>query len=176
LEPRLFCHLLISDSSPPISLLPSTQNILTGIFDSLLLFDARARLMLVLQRYSESIKYRRPIPITGLTLEGQVSGFTGVVQSVDHDAMRDKGRLCVPKTLSALMTSRNRVSWRNDPRSTVPSSTANGWCESRFYSSQKKSSKTSYGNCPVPDLGEMAGTERVLAGKHLSACLLRGTT
>jgi hypothetical protein len=34
--------LLISDSSPPISSLPSTQNILTGIFDSLLPFDARA--------------------------------------------------------------------------------------------------------------------------------------
>src|SRR5450759_976829 len=40
LEPRLFCHLLISDSSPSISLLLCTQNILTGIIDSLLLFDA----------------------------------------------------------------------------------------------------------------------------------------
>jgi hypothetical protein len=83
--------LLISDSSPPISSLPSTQNILTGIFDSLLPFDARARLMRILQRYSDSIKYRRPITITGLTLEGHVGGFTGVVQSVGHDVMRDKG-------------------------------------------------------------------------------------
>jgi hypothetical protein len=82
--------LLISDSSPPISSLPSTQNILTGIFDSLLLFDARAQSMRILQRYSDSIKYRRPITITGLTLEGHVGGFTGVVQSVGHDVMRDK--------------------------------------------------------------------------------------
>src|ERR1022692_2717002 len=29
--------------------------------------DARARLMRILQRYSDSIKYRRPITITGLT-------------------------------------------------------------------------------------------------------------
>src|SRR4030081_142776 len=27
----------------------------------------------------------------GLTLEGHVGGFTGVVQSVGHDVMRDKG-------------------------------------------------------------------------------------
>jgi hypothetical protein len=81
--------LLISDSSPPISSLPSTQNILTGIFDSLLPFDARAQLMRILQRYSDSIKYRRPI--TGLTLEGHVGGFTGAVQSVGHDVMLDRG-------------------------------------------------------------------------------------
>jgi hypothetical protein len=42
--------------------------------------------MRILQRYSGSIKYRRPITITGLTLEGHVGGFTGVVQSVGHDA------------------------------------------------------------------------------------------
>jgi len=40
----LFCQLLISDSSPPISLLPCTRNILTGIIASLLPFDALARL------------------------------------------------------------------------------------------------------------------------------------
>ena len=47
--------------------------------------------MRILQRYSDSIKYRRPITITGLTLEGHVGGFTGVVQSVGHDVMRDRG-------------------------------------------------------------------------------------
>ena len=35
-----FRQLLISDSSPLISLSPCTQNILTGIIDFLLLFDA----------------------------------------------------------------------------------------------------------------------------------------
>jgi hypothetical protein len=30
------------------------------------------------------------LTITGLTLEGHVGGFTGVVQSVGHDVMRDK--------------------------------------------------------------------------------------
>jgi len=45
--------------------------------------------MRILQRYSDSIKYRRPI--TGLTLEGHVGGFTGAVQSVGHDVMLDRG-------------------------------------------------------------------------------------
>jgi hypothetical protein len=38
--------------------------------------------MRILQRYGDSIKYRRPITITitGLTLEGHVGVFTGVVQ------------------------------------------------------------------------------------------------
>ena len=35
---------------------------------------------------------RRPITITGLNMDGQVTALTGVVQSVEHDAMRDKGR------------------------------------------------------------------------------------
>jgi hypothetical protein len=78
--------LLISDSSPPISSLPSTQNILIPFCRSTLV----PQLMRILQRYGDSIKYRRPITITGLTLEGHVGGFTGVVQSVGHDVMRDK--------------------------------------------------------------------------------------
>jgi hypothetical protein len=44
------------------------------------------------RRCTESLTGRRPITITGLNLDGQVAAFTGVVQSVDLDAVRDKGR------------------------------------------------------------------------------------
>jgi hypothetical protein len=44
------------------------------------------------QRCNESIASRRPITITGLNMDGQVAAFTGVVQSIEQDAMREQGR------------------------------------------------------------------------------------
>ena len=44
------------------------------------------------RRCNESLTGRRSITITGLNMDGQVGAFTGVVQSVEHDATRDKGR------------------------------------------------------------------------------------
>jgi len=44
------------------------------------------------RRCNESLAFRQSITITGLNMNGQVAGFTGVVQSVAHDAKRDVGR------------------------------------------------------------------------------------
>jgi hypothetical protein len=44
------------------------------------------------RRCNESLAGRRPITMTGLNMDGQVTALTGIVQSVEHDAMRDKGR------------------------------------------------------------------------------------
>jgi hypothetical protein len=44
------------------------------------------------RRCNESLAFRQLITITGLNMDGQVAAFTGVVQSVAQDAMRDKGR------------------------------------------------------------------------------------
>jgi streptomycin 6-kinase len=44
------------------------------------------------RRCNESLSERRSITITGLNMDGNVAAFTGVVQSVVHDEMRDKGR------------------------------------------------------------------------------------
>ena len=44
------------------------------------------------QRCKESQLDGMPITITGLTAEGEVKGFTGIVQSLVHDAKREPDR------------------------------------------------------------------------------------
>jgi hypothetical protein len=44
------------------------------------------------RRCHESRVEGRPITITGIDISGKVAAFTGIVQSVAHDAMRKAGR------------------------------------------------------------------------------------
>jgi hypothetical protein len=44
------------------------------------------------RRCHESRSEGRPIVITGIGIDGKVAAFTGIVQSVAHDAMRKAGR------------------------------------------------------------------------------------
>jgi hypothetical protein len=44
------------------------------------------------RRCNESRDHQILITITGLTLDGHIKAFTGIVQSVEHDLEHDQGR------------------------------------------------------------------------------------
>jgi hypothetical protein len=46
-----------------------------------------------IRRCIQSWEFQDPITITGLTVEGQIKGFTGTVQTIHRDRRRAAGRL-----------------------------------------------------------------------------------
>ncbi len=44
------------------------------------------------RRCNESRDDQVVITITGLTIDGHIKAFTGIVQSVEHDEVRDQGK------------------------------------------------------------------------------------
>jgi hypothetical protein len=46
-----------------------------------------------IRRCIQSWERQDPITVTGITLEGQIKGFTGTVQTIERDFCRAAGRL-----------------------------------------------------------------------------------
>lgn len=45
-----------------------------------------------IRRRHESSDHQDPITVTGLTVDGQIKDFTGIVQMIDHDPQRPDGK------------------------------------------------------------------------------------